>query len=96
MGYRRRVDGPHKAITKALRRIGCTVVDTSRLGSGFPDLVVGYRLNTLLVEVKSEEGDLNAAQVKFHASWTGSPVLVPRSDVEAIAMVQAAVRSPPR
>ena len=40
MTYRRRADKNHSQITAALRKIGARVYDASRVGGGFPDLVV--------------------------------------------------------
>lgn len=53
-----RVDGNHAEICTALRAVGALVFDTSRVGDGFPDIVVGVRGRFLLIEVK------NAAQPK--------------------------------
>ena len=52
----RRVDANQAGLIAAARKMGCSVADTSRLGAGFPDLVIGLagkggRVN-LLVEVK--------------------------------------------
>ena len=70
-GMRARTDRNHKEIMRAFRDCFCEVEDTSRLGRGFPDLVVntpGGRL--LLVEVKDGEKppsarELTPAEVKF-------------------------------
>ena len=35
-----RTDAPHKAIVSALRKVGCQVLDLSRVGRGCPDLLV--------------------------------------------------------
>lgn len=52
MRRRARVDANHGQIVQALRSCGWTVIDTSRVGSGFPDLLAvrGGRLE--LIEVK--------------------------------------------
>ena len=47
----RRTDSNHAEIMAAFRKCGYAVHDTSRLGGGFPDLVV-HRETILLVEVK--------------------------------------------
>lgn len=52
MRRRARVDANHGAIVDALRRVGWIVVDTSRLGRGFPDLLAARRGVIKLVEVK--------------------------------------------
>ena len=47
-----RVDANHKEITSTLRQCGWTVHDTSGVGGGFPDLVVGKAGRLVLVEIK--------------------------------------------
>jgi Holliday junction resolvase len=46
------------------------------MGQGFPDLVVGYKQQTVLVEIKSsEQKRFTNAQLKFMAEWKGSAVV---------------------
>ena len=52
MRRKARVDANHAEITEALRRCGWTVLDTSRLGSGFPDLLAAKHGRIELIEVK--------------------------------------------
>lgn len=64
-----------------------SVTDTSAVGEGFPDLVVGWRGITLLVEVKRKEfwtqpkkrGRVQAKtdeqQARFASEWKGLPVV---------------------
>ena len=52
MRRKARVDANHAEITSALRSCGWTVVDTSRLGSGFPDLLAARGGRIELIEVK--------------------------------------------
>ncbi len=63
MRLKARTDTRHAAIREALRRVGCSVHDTSALGHGFPDLCVrtpdGF---LLLLEVKSPRGKLTPDQ----------------------------------
>jgi Holliday junction resolvase len=75
MTYAKRVDLNHQEIVKTLRWLGATVFDASRMGQGFPDLVVGYNHQTVLVEIKSgEQKKFTQAQLKFMADWKGSAV----------------------
>jgi hypothetical protein len=53
MRRRARVDTHHAEITAALRAIGITVIDTSRVGDGFPDLMTYSRGIWLPIEVKT-------------------------------------------
>lgn len=52
MRRRARVDTNHAAVVQALRAAGWCVQDTSRLGGGFPDLVIAKGGRVELVEVK--------------------------------------------
>ena len=62
----RRVDGNQAVIVGALRAAGCFVDDTSRLGDGFPDLVVGTREGLIYtVEVKLPSGQLTDKEVAY-------------------------------
>jgi hypothetical protein len=45
-------DGNHAVIAEALTKAGAVVIDTSSLGSGFPDILVGYRGRWLPIEIK--------------------------------------------
>ena len=81
-------DNNHRAIVQALRKIGCSVADTASMGKGFPDLVVGYRGKTFLVEVKNEttgygKRGLNPLQKQFREKWLGSKIII-ACDVEQI------------
>ena len=91
MAYGKRVDGPHGAIVKALRQCGCAVVDLSSQGHGVPDLMVGRKGQTVLLEVKTARGQLRQSQKDFAATWTGCPVLVVRSVDDAIKLIGVAV-----
>lgn len=73
----------------ALRAIGCTVVSLSRVGDGCPDLLVGFRGKTTLIEVKNPYGrdEVNELQRDWHGRWRGAPVAVVRSPDEAILVV---------
>ena len=52
MRRRARTDANHAAITQTLRSCGWYVIDTSRIGSGFPDLLAAKNGAIVLVEVK--------------------------------------------
>lgn len=87
----RRTDANHKAIAAAYRELGCSVADTSGVGGGFPDLVIGCNHLTDLVEIKTEKGPTKASQVLFYADWKGAKVKVIR-DIGAVAEHVAALR----
>lgn len=76
MAYARKVDANHAEVVKILRQLGASVYDTSRCGKGFPDIVVGYKNHTVLVEIKSgEKKAFTPDQLKFMANWKGSAVV---------------------
>ncbi len=74
----KRVDNNQADVVKALERCGVQVFDTSGMGFGFPDLVLGFRGKTYLAEVKN--GDtawtFTPAQKRFHAEWNGDRPLI--------------------
>lgn len=55
-----KVDGNHSEIIKALRQIGASVADTSRIGQGFPDAVVGFRGRNFMLEFKGKQPSAKA------------------------------------
>jgi hypothetical protein len=71
-----KVDANHSEIVAALRKIGATVTSTAGVGKGFPDLAVGWRGMTLLLEIKDGAKPPSARQLtdderKWHAEWRG-------------------------
>ena len=79
-------DANHKNIVQALEKAGCTVYDATRVGGGFPDLVVGRGKKCWLLECKTEKGKLNAQQREFRDWWQGHFAVV-RSPMEALKAV---------
>lgn len=78
--YRRRVDRNHAAIRDGLRKCGYRVFDCSRLGGGFPDLLV-WKRRVMLLEVKMPGEKLTPDEAEFHALF---PVSIVRTVDEAI------------
>lgn len=76
MSYARRTDSNHQAIGNALRRLGFSVLDLSRVGGGCPDYLVHLGQFWALVEVKTEKGKLRREQLEFQQTW---PVTVVRT-----------------
>ena len=75
------------AIIHALLGAGATVHQMS--APGMPDLLVGYRKETYLVECKSKGGKLTPAQATFISGWLGRPVIVAYSAEEALRGIGA-------
>ena len=77
----KRVDGNQADVVKWLRKNGATVQQTSDLGDGCPDLLVGYRGKNFLLELKDDAQPvrfrkLTPDEKKWHARWKGSVVVV--------------------
>lgn len=88
-----RTDDNQAAIVKALRTAGATVQSLARIGGGCPDLLVGRRGKTLLLELKDgakppSARKLTGDQVVWHRDWRGGPVEVVTSVAEAIAAIE--------
>lgn len=72
-----RVDANQPDIVRQLRALpGVSVALTTRMGVGFPDIVVGWRSRNYLIEIKDpskRESDrrLTSDQVIFHHEWNG-------------------------
>jgi hypothetical protein len=69
-------DSTQAEIVAAAKALGASVAVTTAVGRGFPDLIVGYRGQTLLVEVKSPTGALRPSQMAFRETWRGGPFVV--------------------
>ena len=71
------MDSNQAEIVEALRGIpDLSVSITSRIGQGFPDLVIGYRGATFMFELKDPskpkaDQELTPEQAKFHGAWKG-------------------------
>ena len=83
-----RRDTNEPEIIEALRAVGATVQSLDE--RGVPDLVVGFRQSTYLLEVKTAKGKLTKDQVVWHAAWKGQ-VAVVRTVEEALAVIGAEV-----
>ncbi len=86
-----RTDANQTEIVAALRAIGASVEPLHRVGGGCPDLLVGFRQTTLLLEVKDgakppSERKLTPNQVKWHSTWQGQKAVVTSVD-EAVKVV---------
>jgi hypothetical protein len=90
-----RTDGNHTDVTKALEQSGMRVTSTAALGKGFPDLVVGFRGLTMLLEVKDEAQDpnkrkLTADETKWHQSWPGHVAIVESPEAAVLEVIRHA------
>jgi hypothetical protein len=88
-----RTDVNQGNIVNALRDVGASVAVTSALGSGFPDIVVGFRGVNYLMEIKDgskppSKRRLTPKEKEFHDLWRGSVVVVNDID-EALRAIGA-------
>jgi len=93
MRYANRVDANQSIIVETLRKAGAYVRIVT-MGDGVPDLLVGYKGYTLLLEVK--DGDkspsdrkLTKAEQKFFDEWTGGLLAIVESVEDALAILKA-------
>ena len=77
-----KIDTVQPDIVEALEKIGATVQSLGQVGSGCPDLLVGYRGTKILLEVKTGNEPLTVGQVAWHGKWAGQ-VSVVRTPEEA-------------
>jgi hypothetical protein len=76
-----KVDANQAAIVKQLRGAGVTVRSTAQVGSGFPDIAVGWQGKTYLFEVKDSNKPPSARKLTemeqaFFDSWKGHALVV--------------------
>lgn len=81
MRVRARKDSNHKEVVAMFRELGATVLDTAQLGSGAPDIIVGYNGKNVLVEIKDgslppSKRKLTEDEMQFHAMWKGHIVVI--------------------
>lgn len=89
-----KVDANHADVVRALRSIGCGVLDLSAVGKGCPDLLVVWPTAPFrqeLFEVKDgakppSARKLTPDQERFHAMWRG-PIHVVTSPDEALEVI---------
>jgi hypothetical protein len=88
-----RVDYNQSVIVESLRKAGAYVRIVT-MGDGVPDLLVGYKGFTLLLEVKdgdkpTSQRKLTTAEQKFFDEWTGGLLAVVESVEDALAILRA-------
>ena len=90
----KKIDANQLEIVSALRRCGAIVQSLASVGDGVPDLLVGFRRNTYLLEVKDEKQppskrQLTHDQILWHVEWCGGPLCVVHNVDEALAAIGA-------
>ena len=87
-----RIDDNQNDIVAALRKAGATVRIISQ-GEGIPDLLVGFRGETMLMEVKDGNKPPSAraltdAEKKFFDDWRGGLLVIVESVEDALKMLE--------
>jgi len=87
-----RIDDNQNDIVTALRKAGATVRVISQ-GEGIPDLLVGFRGETILLEVKDgnkppSARTLTPAEKKFFDEWEGGLCMVVKSVEDALELLE--------
>jgi hypothetical protein len=90
-----RVDANQAAIVEALRAIGASVQSLAMVGRGVPDLLVGFRSQNWLIEVKDgakpqSARRLTADEVAWHDGWRGQVATV-ASIEDALELVSSGI-----
>ena len=76
-----RLDANHHEIVRALEAVGARVQSLASVGSGCPDLVVGWRRRNILLEVKDgakipSKRRLTPDEERWHRTWSGQVAIV--------------------
>jgi Holliday junction resolvase len=74
MSFPKKVDNNQLEIVKVFKSLGATVLNLSGVGKGCPDLLIGYKGISVLVEIKSKTGKFTEPQLKFMKQWQGGAV----------------------
>lgn len=87
-----RTDANQQDVIDAMRKLGASVQPLHRVGQGCPDLLVGYRQQNLLMEVKDgskppSDRRLTPDQSRWLRDWKG-PVFIVTSPLEAVGFLQ--------
>ena len=81
MRRRGKLDANHSEIVEALRSMGASVQSLAGIGSGAPDLAVGWRGKNFLFEIKDgkrrpSERKLTDDEKAWHYAWTGQVAVI--------------------
>lgn len=88
-----KIDANQEAVVSALRAAGASVQSLAAVGKGVPDLLVGYKGTTLLMEVKDgrkppSAQKLTEDQLKWHGTWKGGSLAVVDGPEAALRMIK--------
>lgn len=88
-----KIDSNQTQVVSALRAAGATVQSLAAVGKGVPDLLVGYKGQTLLMEVKDGRKPPSAQrltedQLTWHGAWKGGSLAVVDGPEAALRMIK--------
>lgn len=86
-----KVDANQAEIVAALRKVGASVTPIHMVGNGCPDLLVGFRGRTVVMEVKDgskppSARKLTEDEVMWFGSWKGEAHVVETAE-QAISLL---------
>lgn len=89
----KRVDQNQKSIVAALRAAGASVEHLHAIGRGCPDILVGWRNQCFLFEIKNpaqkpSARKLTPDEARWHAEWRGQLAIVETAE-EALLTIGA-------
>jgi len=92
MKYGAKKDANHHEVVEAMQKAGASVIDMSHVGRGFPDLIVGFQSQTILMEIKNPKTaygrkGLNKNQLKWKEQWIGGAYCVVDGPEAALRMI---------
>ena len=87
-----KIDANQEAVVSALRAAGASVQSLAAVGKGVPDLLVGYKGKTLLMEIKDGRKPPSAQrltedQLTWHGAWKGGSLAVVDGPESALRML---------
>ena len=72
----KKVDKNQKELCDYAKSIGVSVCYLHAVGSGVPDIILGYDGINYLCEIKTQTGKLNELQVKWFEDWSGQCTVI--------------------
>ncbi len=86
-----RVDANQARIVEVLRQVGATVQHLHTVGTGCPDILVGWQDNNYLMEIKDgrkppSKRRLTDDEIKWHDTWGGQVAIV-HNETEALSVL---------
>lgn len=88
-----KTDRNQREIVATLRQVGATVQPIHEIGGGCPDILVGFRGQNYLIEVKApgSERRLTRLEVEWLEEWRGQSAVVSTSE-QALDIIGAGWR----